>query len=154
MSEQEKRIQEIIDDLKRENLEYDEKEAYQKEFKRNAIIIAALESLQRERQEPEPLTCEVIKFARAGEESDKLFTAHIFPEEQIFTVEVRAYNGAARPVAGDVIPRSEYENYDPFLTFEFYQKESVIALRDTCNWIIDTLEGKDIATEPKGEATT
>lgn len=61
MIDQEKRIQEIIDDLKRKNLEYDEKEAYQEEFKRNVIIITALESLQRERKEPEPLTLEQLK---------------------------------------------------------------------------------------------
>ena len=103
--------------------------------------------------DPVPHGCEVIKFARAGEKSNKLFSAHIFPEDQILTVEVRAYNGDAQPMAGDHIPRSEYEKYDPFLVFEFYQKDSVVSLRDTCNWIIDTLEEKekDTATEPKGE---
>ena len=93
------------------------------------------------------MSCEVIKFARLREKSNKIFSAHIFPEENMFTVEVRAYNGDAQPMAGDAISRSEYENYDPFLVFEFYQKDSVVALRDTCNWIIDTL------TEKESEAT-
>ena len=85
------------------------------------------------------MSCEVVKFARVGEKADKLFTAHIFLEDNVFTVEVRKYSGDAQPMAGDAIPREEYEKYDPFLVLEFYQKESVEALRDTCNWIIDTL---------------
>jgi hypothetical protein len=95
------------------------------------------------------MNCDVIKFARVGEKSDKLFSARIFPEENMFTVEVRAYNGDAQPMAGDAIPRSEYENYDPFLVFEFYQKDSVVALRDTCNWIIDTLTAQIAEMESK-----
>ena len=110
------------------------------------FLLGLIESLQRE-----TVSCEVIKFARAGEKSDKMFSAHIFPEEQTFTVEVRAYNGETHHVAGDICPREEYENYDPLLVFEFYQKESVVALRDTCNWIIDTLEENDADHEPKGD---
>lgn len=148
MSDQ--RIQEIIDDLRAHACGEEDLE-YEVAFEAADLI----ESLQRE-TEPLPQRCEVIKFARAGEKSNKLFSAHIFPEDQILTVEVRAYNGGAQPMAGDHIPRSEYEKYDPFLVFEFYQKDSVVSLRDTCNWIIDTLEEKekDAATEPKGEATT
>ena len=89
------------------------------------------------------MSCDVIKFARAGEKSDKMFSAHIFPSDNMFTVEVRAYDGEEEHLAGDHIPRTEYENHDPFLVFEFYQKESVEALRDTCNWIIDTLNAKE-----------
>lgn len=43
------------------------------------------------------MNCDVIKFARSGEKSDKIFTAHIFPEEQKLTVEVRARRASLRP---------------------------------------------------------
>lgn len=82
---------------------------------------------------------EIIKFARPGEPSNKIITAHIFPEEKMFTIELRAYNGDEPKMAGDVTPRSDYEKYVPILAFEFYQKASVVALRDTCNWLIDAL---------------
>lgn len=50
------RIQGIIDDLRTDNIMNDEKEAYQDTFRRNVLIIAGLELLQRQQAE-QLLTC-------------------------------------------------------------------------------------------------
>ena len=144
MSDQEKRIQEIIDDLKRENLEYDEKEAYQKEFKRNAIIIAALESLQRERQEPEPLKddngCEYHcdNVDDSPWECSKCGAAWSLESGNPFENGMKFCSECGRPIRSVRWNGWYYNSED-----DFGDREIVV-----------TREEYDAATDPKGEATT